>query len=141
MSWIVEQVLRRGNAIRESIVNVYESKHYGYYKDILVYNFENDEYLDLLEIEKAVDQLISTGKIRKIEKNILRDVQRGYTFYDIAKRRKLSRNTVRKIYKKVCERIAFYLGDKYTTEGFYEYFVHKYNLDENQIRKLEGVIS
>jgi len=144
MSWIVEEIIRRSYTIRSNIVfdGVVDE---GLWEDGLpekaeIYDFDNDEYLDLITVENAISSLLSQGKIRKIEHNILKDIKKGMTYYDISRRRHLSMNTVKKIYKKVCARIAFYLGDKFTTEGFTEYFINKHNLEDEQIHKLKGVI-
>jgi len=146
MSWIVEEIIRRSYTIRSNIVSTTVFGDESLWEDglpdrIETYDFNNDEYLDLLVVENAISSLLKKGKIRKIEHNIIKDIKKGLTYYDISRRRHLSTNTVKKIYKKVCARIAFYLGDKFTTEGFTEYFIDKHNLEEEQIEKLKGVIS
>jgi hypothetical protein len=100
MSWIVQRLLMETPTIKET------------------HDFESDDYNNLLIIEKKISGMMENTMFSMQEIQILTLIQEGYLFGDIEPIIGLGRDTVSKIYKNICERIAFSLGGEFTDDGF-----------------------
>jgi len=133
MSWIVRELLVNADNIRRSIVDTDYTT--------VSFQLEDNQYNDLLEIEKAIAELVEGNQINKTELNIITALEKGFTYRQIAKEYNIaSVNTVKTIVHHVCSRVAFKLGGKFTDDGFVDYMTTEYKLDDEQITKLRGLI-
>jgi hypothetical protein len=123
MSWLVSTLLREKNRIYATA------------------DFESDEFNDLLLIDKKIEDLLKKGLLSPFELEILDTITSGVPLNEIETSLKLERHTISKIYSSITNRIAFYLGGYFTDEGYLEYISSKYNLQNNQIKKLEEFMS
>jgi hypothetical protein len=118
MSWIVQRLLMETPQIKE------------------VHDFESDDYNNLLIIEKKVTQMVENELFSMQETEILSLIREGYLFGDIESLIGLGRDTVSKIYKNICERIAFSLGGEFTNDGFIREVSKKNHLSKEEQEKL-----
>jgi hypothetical protein len=51
---------------------------------------------------------------------------------------KLDRDTVTKIFKRVCNRISYKLGDYFTDDGYLNYLSQKYGLSELETKRVKS---
>lgn len=156
MSWYVRRLLLDKDNIRESM-NVVKESSSGIYLDdtfddlntyygnkLLYYDsfdFDSDMYLDLLTVEKKLEELIDKNLITKSEFKVLELVLSNKTISQIERDDSISRPTVMKKFYDICNRIAYHLGDYFTDDGFITYISDKYNLTDKQIEKLKNYIS
>jgi len=119
MSWIVQRRLMDTEAIRE------------------VNDIDSDDYNDLLIIEKKIKEMRGQDFITNLEFKILTLIQSGYLFGDIETIIDVGRDTVSKIFKNVCERIAYSLGGEFTDEGFIKEVADRHRLTEEDTTILE----
>lgn len=118
MSWIVQRLLMETPQIKET------------------HDFESDDYNNLLVIEKKMKEMDKNNLFNTEEIEVLNLIRAGYLFSDIEPMLKVGRETVSKIYKNVCERIAFSLGGEFTDEGFIQEVSEKNNLTPEEQDKL-----
>jgi hypothetical protein len=148
MSWIIESLLNDRERIRskayiptefdymavgylESIEENSDSGREPGYEDPSI---TSEEFNDLLAVETAVDTLKKMGKISEEELIILYlPVGSKTDLYD--------RHTLSTKKKQICDRIAYFLGGYFTDDGYIEYMVNKYGLDQKQIEALTKYIS
>lgn len=104
-------------------------------------DLESDDYNDFLLIEKAFTNLDNNGYISDKEKSILREILISGTFKAVSRKLNLNKKTVSRIYRVLCNKIAFYLGGEFTDDGYIEYMAEKYNLTDDKVSKLKEIIS
>jgi len=119
MSWIVQRLLIEKLKLKENP------------------DFESDDYNDLLLIEKALKNLREKNQITSLEYIIVDYIAEGYQVEDIEKFVGIRRQTIARIYKDVCNRIAFYLGGSFTDDGLIEDLRKEYNLSKEQVANLD----
>jgi hypothetical protein len=100
------------------------------------HNFESDDYNNLLIIEKKITGMMEKQMFSMQEVHILTLIREGYLFGDIESQIGLGRDTVSKIYKGICERIAFSLGGEFTNDGFIREVSKKNHLSPEEQAKL-----
>jgi len=127
MSWYVENLLRSAKSIRDSIM-VSEN-------NITDTNMGSDLYLDLLSIEKTLNDLYEKKLIKFFDKKIVTMLSNGDSIEDVAEKLGVARPTITKRFSTVCDRVAFILGDNFSDVGYINYMKEKYNLNEEQINK------
>ena len=125
MGWYVEKLLLERDKIK---ANIFEST------DIPVYdeeefegisirdNLESDLHLDLIEVERKIKELLDKKLLTDYEIMIINAVITGISYSSLAKE-----------FRGVCDKIAYYLGDHFTDEGYQEYMRDKYNLTEEDM--------
>jgi hypothetical protein len=118
ISWIVSRLLMETPQIKES------------------HDFDSDDYNNLLVIEKKIAGMIENNMFSVQEKRILSLITEGYLFGDIESQIGLGRDTVSKIYKNICERIAFSLGGEFTNDGFIREVSRRHHLSPKEQEKL-----
>ena len=116
MSWYVEQIL-----LSEA----------GFEVDI-----DSDSFSDLLSIEIMVSKLDKKGLISRREFVILQLIKSGFGFKQISELLEIDKRTVIQTYKGICAKLAFFLGDHFTDQGYLDYLSTKYHLDEDEIEIL-----
>lgn len=119
MSWYVEVLLLNKDLIRAK-------------QDIT-----SDEYADLLLVESTIANFVSNNLLSDLELKVLDYVSNATPTIDIPKT-KLDRDTVSKIYKRVCNRISYKLGDYFTDDGYLNYLAKKYKLSEQDIKRVKS---
>lgn len=139
MSWIVETLLLNSDAIREG---VYSTDKYSTGEDAVESFFlDDDVFLDFLFLEKKMKEMETKGMFSDKEKEILNFVVGGSTYSSLEKHVGITRDTISKKFRAVCERIAFYIGGIFTDEGYLEYMKEKYNLTDHQVLLLESYMN
>jgi hypothetical protein len=99
-------------------------------------NLDSDDYNDLLLVEKKLNELYSLGYIEEKDLKVIDVYLKCLNLEKAQEILGMSRLTVSKIFTTVCERIGMYLGYSFTDEGFIEHMSNKYNLNEEQIKRL-----
>ncbi len=154
--WYVERLLLDSEIIYASIVD--KEDYYGYeyglnsnydtdydynyntggsdyvYKTINI-DFENDLYEDLLIVKSKMNELIKDGLIKKDELQIVDLILSNKSFSILEKENNISRKTLALKFKKLCAKIAYYLGGYFTDDGYLNYIKEKYKLTDEQINK------
>lgn len=119
MSWIVQRILMDTSSIREE-------------NDI-----DSDRYNDLIIIEKKLNEMRNNNMLSPVEKDIISLIQRGYLFGDMESKLLLGRDTISRMFKNVCERVAYSLGGEFTDEGFVKDVAERHNLSDDELIILE----
>jgi hypothetical protein len=118
MSWIIQTILRNREVIRTR-------------QDI-----ESDEFNNLLTIESKIDELYKEGFLSDIDLCIINLVADGRSISELEGRIGKSRITISKTFIQLCERIAYFLGDYFTDEGFLNNMKDDYKLSEDDLDRL-----
>jgi hypothetical protein len=124
-AWYVGRLLLDSTSIRSKIMEV------GNYSTSL--ELDDDLYSDLLSVEMAIEKLYKINLINKRELEIINRLKMGISFRNIEKDLKLSRPRIYHIFREVCTKVAFYLGEHFTNEGYVEYMSFKYSLTDEDI--------
>lgn len=99
-------------------------------------DLEDDEYRFLKQMEEKIKELVNTGQISELELKVIEMLSEGNSYKEVSKKLDISRDSARKIFNTSCNKIAFSLGGVFTDEGYAEYMIEKYSLDENQMEKI-----
>lgn len=135
MSWIVQSLLLDKYPIKERIY-----KRDGISNSYSL-NFNSDEYNSLLLIERKMDDLLNSGAISEKGIEITELLSLGKTYAYIADELKISKNSIKKKFRGVCDKIAFSLGGEFTDYGYIDYMIRKHNLKGKEIDKLVELIT
>jgi hypothetical protein len=104
---------------------------------------DDDLYSDLLSVEMMINKLYKSKQLTEREINIINGLRMGISFRNLEKELKLSRHRIYIIFREVCTKIAFYLGEHFTDDGYVEYMTFKYCLDDEDIKciilKMKGI--
>lgn len=154
MSWYVRQLVLNERNIRNSIKTEYilshwESTPYGvryleYDIDDLVVelNYDDETYLDLLSVMVTFDKLVKDNLISDRDKKIFNMIHdEEATFQDVENKLGISRVTVSIVFKAICNKIAYMLGDHFTNEGYIDYLSNKYSLSDQEVEIIFKKIS
>jgi hypothetical protein len=114
MSWIVETFLLDREKIRS------------------LGNLNDDDYNNLLLLEKRIKELTKKNVFSPLELDILEEIYNNKNIKTLYVRLGVSKKTFYTCFKTVCEKIAFSLGGYFTDEGYIRYMSSKYNLTEDQ---------
>ena len=158
MSWYVRELIKDSYKIKRKVGSVNYNPMYGSTKASFFFSdsdipvgydrhlinddnsFDDDNYNDLLSVEMAIERLKELGLISDFELDVLSLVSSGATFNYITKTLSITNPTLRKIFKKLCDKIAFYLGDYFTDDGYIDYMQKKYNLNDDEVEKITKII-
>lgn len=117
MSWYVEQILLSGE------------------------NEDNEDFRsDKLSIEMMVERLKNKNLISNRDFIVLNLVDTGHSFSYISKVLEMDRRTVKTIFKSTCQKLAFFLGDYFTDQGYIDYLSNKYHLLDDEIEKIYTIL-
>lgn len=100
----------------------------------------DDDFNDLILIEKAIKKLSETGLLSTRDLDLIEYVADGNSFSGAEKRFGKHRNYLVKDFQKICDRIAFYLGGYFTDDGYIHFIAKKYRLTEEQVSTLKDFI-
>ena len=139
MSWIIKNLILNKYNIERKIYDERHGKSY-YDQGTVTIDFEDDEYNSLLKVESAICKLAETGYLDSAEITILTLLSKGYSYKEVGKKLNIGKSSIRTIFYSLCDRIAFHLGGEFTDDGYVEYMVNKYKLEEKEIAKLERII-
>ena len=131
-SWYVETLLRTSNQIRSNIIT-YTTSGWDIVESA---DLDDNDYNNLLLVEKTISQLVREGKISKKELEIVNLISEHRTYIQVAEDLGMDRGTVYGIFQGVCDRIAFILGGEFTNEGYVNELGRKYRLTEEQKEQL-----
>ncbi len=104
------------------------------FKSISV-DFDSDWYEDLLIVKSKINELVKAGLVTKEELKILDIILSNKSFSKIERENNISRKTLTMKFKKLCAKIAYYLGGHFTDDGYLNYMKEKYKLTDEQINK------
>jgi len=122
MSWIIQSLLLDKYTIK---ARVYKRDDFS---DSFSLDFDSSEYNSLLLIEKKIEDLLNSGAISEKEIEITELLSLGKTYADITNELKISKSSIKKKFRGVCDKIAFSLGGEFTDYGYIDYIIRKYNL-------------
>lgn len=122
MSWRVQALLLNSELIRTQ-------------SDI-----DSDDFNDLLVLEAKIKELFGAKVITAYELNMINLVQTTNSIEDVGKKLNRSRFSVAKDFVKLCNRLAFTLGNGFTDDGYIEEIIRRYRLDEEDSLLLRGFI-
>ena len=120
MSWIVQSLLRNKDEIKTKA------------------DIDSDDYNNILLIEKAITDLVKIGAINEREERLLSLISDGSSYEELEEEYHLNRKAISTHFITLCDRLALYMGDEFTDEGYLEYMVDKYNLDQTQRETLQN---
>ena len=129
MSWIVRNLISNSANIKSSIV---ETDGFSTYS----IDLENDQYNNLLVIERKILELHKAGFISDVELDVLNLKAQGKTYADISRTLHIHWNGAKQAFHGACEKIAFNLGGNFTDEGYAQFMIDTYHLNEEQIQKM-----
>lgn len=81
-------------------------------------DIESDSYSNALSIKMVIEKLYKTKNISDFDLRVLELITNGYGYSEIAEMLGVDRKKVTAVFKKLCERIAFILGEEFTNSGF-----------------------
>ena len=136
MSRYVETLLIFSDSIRSNICNSYTN----YGELVVELDLDDNDYNNLLIMEKKIKELHGKGLLADKEIDILNAVSTGQSLHKLEKELELNRITISKIFRAVCNKIAYTLGGEFTNDGYIAYMKKKHNLSGKQIDKLKHII-
>jgi len=139
VGWYVEQLLLDRDVIREAIRETNDINCLEMVDDYIAYNVDSDTYCDLLSVEMELSRLIKKGLISGLDLQVLNSILEGTPFSVIGAELNLGskRLSVNGIFKKICNGIAFVLGEHFTNDGYINYLQNKYDLNQDDIDKIK----
>jgi hypothetical protein len=109
-----------------------------------IQDLEADLYTDILLVDEAIKKLQVSGSLTAEDVEIIDFVKSGGKLASI-KDNTLDkhRSTISKRFNDISERIAFFMGDYFTDDGYIFYIREKYKnrFSEEQIQELESFIT
>jgi hypothetical protein len=93
--------------------------------------------MDLLLVESTISNFTKNKLLSDIEVKVLNYMACITPTVEIPKN-KLDRDTVTKIFKRVCNRISYKLGDYFTDDGYLNYLSQKYGLSELETKRVKS---
>ncbi len=133
MSWYVETLLKNKYRLKNNIFDYQREDN----NVSLLVNLDDDSYNDIIQIEKLIEDLFEKGFIAPKEVEVLNAVSTGKSMNSLEKEIGIGRLVISKIFSTTCEKIAYILGGYFTDEGFINYMINKYKLNESQIEMME----
>jgi hypothetical protein len=152
MSWYVENLIRHSIEIKSSIYGdinpskviygsipemvegVHESSD-GLHFSPFTIDFNNNEYTNLLLVEKKIKELIDNKQLSDKEIIIINGIMSSESLSSLQKKTGITRMTISKIFTKICERLAYLLGDDFTDEGFLNDLKESHHLTEEELER------
>lgn len=134
--WYVQKLLLDREKIRCGLFELGSFIHYNDDDRLdvgVISNLESTTYSDLLTVEQKINELSSNNLLTKREVAIIKAVVSGDSFTKLADDLDVSRVTISSEFKNICAKIAFYLGEHFTDEGYQDYLRDKYDLSEEEI--------
>jgi DNA-binding CsgD family transcriptional regulator len=104
-------------------------------------DIESDDFNNLLILESKVKELKEKKLLTVREIKLLDMLSESASLSDISSALNSNRNTITKEIKKVCELIAYFLGDIFTDDGYLNYMQEKYKLTDTQLKSLRDYMN
>lgn len=151
MSWYVRRLLLDREYIKESLTKVYDYKEYSFYNcglfddefetgemlnKLVIVDNESDVYQDLISVEMKISELIRDNLLKEDEVELINVVTTNLPYYKLEEKLGLTRRTIVQRFNEICKKIAFFLGEHFTDEGFIAYMEEKYNLSDKELEEL-----
>jgi hypothetical protein len=148
MSWIIQHLLSNKTRIKEQ-TNIYEKEYRSFNPSSLIHSLdvdnstvkgqgyldpllENDDYNDILLVEKSIKELTLKGVLSDYDLQVLDFVRDGNISFSGETGFDRGRETLVKDFEYLCERLAFYMGGYFTNDGYIDELAVKYKLDAVQ---------
>jgi len=149
MSWYVEQLILNERNIRKSIeslvvaipsINIFTDFEPDDF--MIETHLDDDTYSDLLSVLITADKMMKNNLVTDRDRDVFELIQKEeLSFQSVGDKLGISRVTISIIFKAICDRIAFLLGDHFTNEGYIEYLSEKYSLSDEEIEILMDKIN
>lgn len=133
MSWYVEYLLLNRETIRAQ--TLYSQSQI--FDDNYTLDYNNDDYNNLLILEKKLVYIIEKKLLTDKELQILNAVMTNKSLVEIGKVLGITRFTLSKFFNTICDRLAFLLGNEFSDEGYLEHMQESYKLTDEQIEKVK----
>jgi len=127
MSTYINLLLVNRIEIKDSVVKFDE--------DSISSEFNSDLYDDLLTLEAKIEELYRKNLITDKEILLIHFVSSGKSYRELERIYKTSRVTLSKSFKQLCSKLAFYLGEHFTDEGYIKHLQEKYRLSTEEAEK------
>lgn len=103
-------------------------------------DLDSDLFNDLLIVEREIKRFLNSGLISDKELEILEVILNSRSLLSAQDKAKYRRATMSKIFKGTCQKLSLSLGGIFTDEGYIQYMIDKYNLKDEEIKKLSAFI-
>lgn len=154
MSWIVQHLLSNKTKIKETsnaqeietssmnplVVDAIVTDLDDYNRGSLDPKLDNDEYSNLLLVERAIEELEAKGVLSEEDIKILDFVQDGNISFSGETDFNQTKETLVKKFDALCERVAFFMGGYFTNDGFIDYIAKEFKLTEEQTHTVRKYI-
>jgi hypothetical protein len=101
---------------------------------------ESDLYDDLLTVEKKITELYQAGMLSEEDLKIIDCIRTRKPLRKLESLIDISRITLSDKFKKICERLAFFLGEDFSDSFYIRRLAKKYNLSPREVEILEKKI-
>lgn len=99
-------------------------------------DIESDEFNDLIVIERKILDLYADGIVSEDEIYLLKYLEDGKPLVNSKENFGKNRISLAKNFDRLCEKIAFYVGDYFTDDGYVDYMKIKYNLADSDVERM-----
>jgi hypothetical protein len=103
--------------------------------------FLNDDYNNLLLLEKKIGELYNQGNLSSFELSVLKEMSLSKSKQQLVESLGKDYKTIMVTFDRLTEMLGFILGGEFTNEGYLAYIAKKYNLDQEQVRKLQSFMN
>ena len=125
MSWRVQNLLLERESLRARSENSATA-------------LEDDDFLDLLLVERKIQDFYRLGLISDFELSIMNYVITNKSYSTLEELLGITRQTISSYFTKMCNKIGYALGGEFTDAGYIEYMRNKYKLDDGQVDLMIG---
>jgi len=97
---------------------------------------ESDEYTTALSIDMCISDMVKKEVLSPMEQDIIRAVEDGYNYTEVARILQSDRQTISDIFNRVTDRIAYILGGEFSNASFISRVSALRGLEEKDISAL-----
>jgi hypothetical protein len=87
-------------------------------------------------IEKKIEDLHKEGLVSEAELSLIKYMEDGKPIVNSKEEFGKNRLSLAKDFITLCNKLAFYLGDYFTDDGYAEYMKQKYSLNDEELSKM-----
>lgn len=117
MSWIIQSLLKNSIEIKTQS------------------DLDSDDFNNLLIVEKKIKEMRKDGLLTQKDIDLLEQISDGKPLYNTENSTNKSKIALARKFYKICERIAFALGDEFTDEGYLSALQKKQHLTDEEVEK------
>lgn len=142
--WYVRRLILDRSLIKSKIYTKLDEDSFGnsfYEGEIIGSCLDDDTYIDLLDVESKIKELIDKKALSPREVAILNLILDGRSYSEISSSLKVHRMIITKTFNNLCSKLSYHLGDHFTNEGYINYFSRKYKLTPIENELLRRYIS